>query len=207
MLKIENELENIIENSNDKFLSAMKLAITGNIIDFGPKHEITKEMVLKKVYEAENASLVIDRSNELYNKLKESKKLLYIGDNCGEIVFDKVFINYMKKEFPLLEITFAVRGKPAINDITIDDAIETGIDKIVKIIDNGDDAPGTIIEDVKDEFREIFYNSDIIISKGQGNYETLNDIDRDDVFFLFMAKCDVIAGKLNVNKMSLVCTD
>jgi len=204
MMKIEDDLRNIIEKNSD-LKTAIKLAITGNIIDFGAKHSFDKKVVLDRINEIESNKLIVDTSDELFDKLKESKTLLYLGDNCGEIIFDKVFIEYLKKEFPHLEITFGVRGSPIINDATEEDAKKVGLDKMVKIISNGDSAPGTVIEDTSDEFKEIFYSSDLIIAKGQGNYETLSTIDRENVFLLFMAKCDVVADELNVPIMSLVC--
>ncbi|OQY08790.1 MAG: hypothetical protein B6I28_04190 [Fusobacteriia bacterium 4572_132] len=170
MMKIENDLKIIIEKNND-LKTAIKLAITGNIIDFGAKHSFDKKVVLDKIDEIEHNKLMIDNSDELYNKLKESKTLLYLGDNCGEIVFDKVFIEYLQNNFPHLNITFGVRGKPIINDVTEVDAKKVGLDKIVNIISNGDSAPGTVIEDTSDEFKKKFYESDLIIAKGQGNYE------------------------------------
>lgn len=204
MMKIEDDLKNIIKKNSDLKI-AIKLAITGNIIDFGAKHSFDKKVVLDKIDEIENNKLIIDSSDELYEKLIKAKTLLYLGDNCGEIVFDKVFIEYLKKEFPLLEITFGVRGEPIINDVTIEDAKKIGLDKLVDIISNGDSAPGTVIEDTSEKFKKKFYESDLIIAKGQGNYETLSRIDRDNVFLLFMAKCNVVADELNVPIMSLIC--
>lgn len=207
MLKLEGDMQRIIDTAVDKFEAALKLAITGNIIDFGGNHHISKEDILNRIQEIENKNLDIDKSKELYNKLKKSKNLLYIGDNCGEIVFDKLFLKNIKKDFPELHIYYGVRGFPIINDITKKDAYDTGIDKYADIIDNGDAAPGTIIEFVSKDFRDKFYGADVIIAKGQGNYETLDNIDRKNVFMLFMAKCDVISKKINVKKMGLVCME
>ncbi|MGM0509389.1 MAG: damage-control phosphatase ARMT1 family protein [Fusobacteriota bacterium] len=204
MLKLEKDLKDIIDSNRD-IKTAVKLAITGNIIDFGAKHSFTKETVLDKVTQIEESTLNIDDSAKLQQQLKKSENLLYLGDNCGEIVFDKVFIEYLQEEFPNLDITYGVRGKPVINDITKKDAVEVGLNKIVKIIDNGDSAPGTVIKDASEEFKKVFYDADIVITKGQGNYETLNNIDRDNLFFLFMAKCNVVAEALEVPTMSLIC--
>jgi hypothetical protein len=94
---------------------------------------------------------------------------------------------------------------PVLNDVTIKDAKEVGMDKLVKVIDNGSDAPGTILSEVSPEFRELFDGADIVISKGQGNFESLSHSDREGIFFLFMAKCDLVANNLGVPKMSLIC--
>lgn len=205
LLKMEDDLKNIIKESPNKFEKALKLAIAGNIIDFGIKSEISKKLVLRHINEVENKSLEIDDSKQLFERLKDSKTLLYLGDNCGEIVLDKIFIEEIKKEFPHLIIKFAVRGKAVINDATVEDAYSIGLNELVPIISNGDGAPGTVIEDCTEDFRKEFYFADIIISKGQGNYESLNEIDRNNIYFLFMAKCSVVAKGLNVPSMSLIC--
>lgn len=205
LLKLEDDLRKLIYESEDSFHMALKLAITGNIIDFGTNHEITKNLIYEKIEEVEDKNLAIDNSKELYDKLKNSKQLMYLGDNCGEIVFDKLFIAYLKQEFPDLNIIFGVRGMPIINDITLKDAKDVGINLIASLIDNGDGAPGTIIDNTKKEFKDSFYKSDLIIAKGQGNFETLSNINREDVFFLLMAKCNVISTEIGVPLMSLIC--
>jgi hypothetical protein len=205
LMKFSGEFQNIVDSAENYYRKALKLAVVGNIIDFGMMHNISKEMVLKEIDEMESKNFDIDNSEELYRKLKNSNKLLYLGDNCGEIVFDTVFIKYLKKEFPHLQITFGVRGKAVMNDVTLVDACEVGLDKEVKIISNGSGAPGTILDDVSEEFRNNFFDAEVVIAKGQGNYESLNDVDRDNVYFMFMAKCSLVAKEMEVPKFSLVC--
>ncbi len=205
LMDIQSDLEKIVENSEAQFTTAVKLAITGNIIDFGIGYDIDKEMVLKNVKEVEDKSLAKDEIKELYASLSNAKTLLYIGDNCGEIVFDKVFIKYLKTTFPKLKVYFGVRGGAVINDVTLEDGKEVGMEEFAETLDNGDRAPGTIIGSVCSEFKDLFYKADVVISKGQGNYETLNEVDRGNIYFLFMAKCEVVAEKLGIDKMSLLC--
>lgn len=207
LLKSEEKLKNIITSSDDKFKTAIKLSITGNIIDFGAKNDFSFKTVLDKINEINTKLLDIDDSDKLYKDLTNSNTLLYLGDNNGEIIFDKIFIEYLKIIFPQIIIYFGVRGKPIINDVTKEDAKMVGMDKLVEIIDNGDGSPGTIIEKVSKEFKDLFYKVDVIISKGQGNFESLSNIDRKKIYFLFMAKCDVVAKEIGTKVMSLVCKE
>ena len=126
---------------------------------------------------------------------KTAKNLLYIGDNCGEIVLDKLFLETISVPVKY----FVVRGGPVINDITIDDAMMTGINTIAQIISTGDDAPGAVWETTSEEFKSVFNAADVIISKGQGNLEGLIDVPG-NTYFLFVSKCDLIARRIGANK-------
>jgi len=140
--------------------------------------------------------LILGRnSQKLKEDLKSAKSLLYIGDNCGEIVLDKLFIKHIE----VANIYFAVRSSPVINDITIDDALMVGMDKIAKIITTGDNAPGAVWESTSNEFKQVFNKADVIISKGQGNLEGLIDVPG-NIYFLFVSKCDLIARRVGAKK-------
>jgi uncharacterized protein with ATP-grasp and redox domains len=128
-----------------------------------------------------------------------SKTLLYLGDNAGKIVMDRILLETIRHP----AVYFAVRGAPIINDATIDDAQAVGIDKIARIISNGDDAPGTILEAASPEFREVFDRADLVIAKGHGNFEGLYGIDK-NIYYILMAKCDHVAAHLGVRKGDLV---
>ncbi len=207
ILDLEDELSEMISKGPDSFITALKLAISGNIIDFGTHHRISRDIILNQVATVEEKPILLDDSGRLKSALENAETLLYLGDNCGEIVFDKVFIQYLKENYPGLTIRYAVRGVPIINDVTMEDARQCGLDKIVEVISNGDSTPGTLLSATSALFREHFYNSDLVISKGQGNYETLNTVDRRDVFLLFMAKCEPVAASLKVPQMSLICVE
>ncbi|HEY9124266.1 MAG TPA: ARMT1-like domain-containing protein, partial [Bacteroidales bacterium] len=142
----------------------------------------------------------IDHSAELKKAIAGAQTILYLGDNNGEIVFDKLFIETVGHP----DVYFAVRGAPVINDVTLDDARYVGIDKVAKVISNGYDAPSTIVEHCSDEFRHIFEKADIVISKGQGNLEGLLHRTQKEVYFMLMVKCNVIADALQVNKGDFV---
>jgi len=191
-LKLLPELQARAAASKDPFTTAVRLAITGNIIDFGPTGTITEQDALDAVEKA----LVEPFYGDIHGfraALEEADTILYLADNAGEIVFDRVLIEYL----PLDRITLAVRGVPVINDATAEDAEVAGLTELVEVIDNGSDAPGTLLEDCSAVFRERFYSADLIIAKGQGNFETLSDVPA-PIFFLFKAKCPVISGHAGV---------
>lgn len=207
ILSMEGALKERINRSQDPLKEALIMAITGNIIDFATPHGVSEESVLEQIRMSEETPLKRDDSKALFQMLAGCRHLLYIGDNCGEIVFDKLFIETLLSQFPKLEIAFAVRGVPVLNDVTLEDARSTGMEQTVRIISNGDDAPGTRLENVSDEFREFYEKADVIISKGQGNLETLNDAEDKAIFFLFMAKCPVISEKTGAPLKSLMCME
>ncbi len=192
ILDVYSDFEKMVIAAEDPFDTAMRLAIAGNVIDFGSQHQFE---VMETINRVVNAQIAIDDSQKLKEDLRSVKSLLYIGDNCGEIVLDKLFIETIK----VTNTYFAVRSGPVINDITIDDAVKVGMDKIAKIITTGDNAPGAIWESTSDEFKQIFNKADVIISKGQGNLEGLIDVPG-NIYFLFVSKCDLIAERVGAIK-------
>jgi uncharacterized protein with ATP-grasp and redox domains len=206
LLGIEKPLDKLISQKPLPFDNYLYASIIGNIIDIGPSHEFESDNWLK-LFEDElnHIELIINHSKELFQSLKKATTLLYIGDNCGEIVLDKMFVAYLNTIFPDLSITFSVRGKPILNDATLDDAEQIGLSKITKTISNGENTPGIIISKTSNEFKEIFNSVDVIIAKGQGNYEGLNDFQDPRFFHLFMVKCPLIASIIGVPIMSKIC--
>ncbi len=187
ILSIADELNERINSSDNQILAAIKLAIAGNVIDSGAKSGLTETDVLKSIEESYSVGLS-GSPEDFILELSRAEKILYIADNAGEIIFDRLLIEKIGPE----RVTLAVRGFPVINDATIDDARVAGLDKIVTIIENGSDAPGTILEECSEEFRRYFEESDMVIAKGQGNYETLCDEKR-EIFFLLKVKCPIIS--------------
>jgi uncharacterized protein with ATP-grasp and redox domains len=185
-LKLYPSLKEEVRKSRDKFKKAVKLSIAGNVIDFGSNRNFSLEKTIK---DALRKNFSIDHTDSLKRSLEKSSKVLYLGDNAGETVFDRILI----EEFPKKQIYYGVRGYPVINDATLKDALACGLDKVAQLVSNGSDAPGTILEDCSSEFKSTFDQSDLIIAKGQGNYETLNEVGGKKIFFLFMVKCPVIA--------------
>lgn len=190
-LSYHSKYEAMANSSENPFNFALKLAIAGNIIDFGPAHKFSVEETIERVL---NSKFKNDDSDKLFNEVKKADKILYLLDNTGEIVFDSIFLKVLNHP----NITLAVRHSPILNDATLEDIALIGLDKKYKIITNGDNAPGTLLSHVSEEFLEIFNTTDLIISKGQGNYEGLNAVKDKNIFFLLMAKCSIIAEELGV---------
>ncbi|HBC86677.1 MAG TPA: hypothetical protein DCZ94_06975 [Lentisphaeria bacterium] len=190
-------LRHEVAKSERPFETAIRLVIAGNIIDFGIDHEFHLDSVHQIIADSLKQQIDLNSIELLRRRISSAKKILYIGDNCGEIVFDRLLIEPIKEK-----ITLAVRGRPIMNDVTRREAAMSGLDKIVKIIDTGDAVPGVILENCSKAFRQHFQKADLIISKGQGNFETMLETDR-PIFFLFKAKCPVIAKLLNAELGSL----
>lgn len=204
-LTMEADIMNQIFQSNDPLKKALKLSIIGNLIDFAAKHKFDTDTLLDLINKVDELQLSLDYSDDLLKKLESANTLLYLGDNCGEIVIDKCFIQVIKKYFPNITVYYGVRGNPIVNDVTMQDALDIKMDEAATIISNGDGSLGTVLSRTSKEFQSCFSSSDIIIAKGQGNYEGLLLEKRNNIFFLFMAKCDVIATSAKVSRMDIVC--
>lgn len=181
-------LKDRIRTSADPFATAVRLAIAGNVIDFGCRSSLDDDEIHKAIEDAMGRSSDEVAIDDLRRAVEEAHDILYLADNAGEIVFDRLLI----EEMPTDRITLAVRGSPVINDATREDAEVAGLGSLVTVMDNGSDVPGTILDSCSPSFRTRLEQCDLIIAKGQGNYETLGGTGR-NIFFLFKAKCPVIA--------------
>jgi uncharacterized protein with ATP-grasp and redox domains len=189
------ELEKIMANSEDKLLTAIRIAITGNVIDLGVKKSFD---IVKDVKSILKQDFAIFDYIAFKTQLEKTENILYIGDNVGESVFDKILIKELKKP-----VKYAVRSIPIINDVTMEDAIESGLDEVAELIDSGCESPGIILNQSTPEFLEIFNTSGLVISKGQGNFEGLSDCNR-QVFFLLKTKCPIISNHIGVEDGSII---
>ena len=177
-----------IQSSASPLETAVHIAIAGNMIDMGALSDISESDVNRALQQATSAPFYGEM--ELFSQaISEAHSILYLADNAGEIAFDRLLIEQISPE----RITLVVRGAPVINDATRIDAQAVGLDKIVEVLDNGSDAPGTLLEDCSPEFRHRFANADLIIAKGQGNFESLNH-QPGNIFFLFKVKCPMVAN-------------
>ena len=191
-LEMYPDLKQKVIASPDPIETAIRLAIAGNIIDFGVNSTVDEDMVAETITRSLTDPLDLDAVQEFKEAVEKARDILYLADNAGEIVFDRLLIEQM----PSAKVTLAVRGAPILNDVLRADAEIVGLTDLVEVIDNGADAPGTILELCSEAFRKRFEKADLIVAKGQGNFETLNDTDK-DIFFLLRPKCAVLARHLN----------
>jgi uncharacterized protein with ATP-grasp and redox domains len=197
--EIYPQVKKMVARSKNPRDSALRLAVASNVLDFGPPGFNLGSKIGSILEPALSEELTIDDRASFWRAMEEAEDILYLGDNTGEVFFDRLLLEH----FPVEKVTFVVRGGPAINDITMGDLDDTGLNGFVSVIDNGSDAPGTILEDCSPEFRQRFEAADLIISKGQGNYETLSGTDK-HIFYLLKAKCPVLARDLDIPEGSLV---
>ncbi|MCK5306529.1 MAG: DUF89 family protein [Candidatus Omnitrophica bacterium] len=188
VLKLYPELKKRVQQAKDPFFEAVRLAAIGNIIDLGAKSTFNLDEELRNDL---NTEFTIFDFELLRKKLETAKNILYIGDNTGEIVFDKILIEEIKKP-----VAFAVRGAPIINDATLEDALACGLDEVAEVISSGSDGPAAILDSCSEEFLKLYHKADLIISKGQGNFEELSEEDK-PIFFIFKVKCQAVAKQLN----------
>jgi uncharacterized protein with ATP-grasp and redox domains len=198
-LELYPKLKTIVENSEDPLLAAAKIAITGNVIDFGPKVGINLK---KEIEDVLGNELAINDIDHLKESILESGKVLYLADNAGETIFDRILIQELLKQD--VEVTYAVKDAPILNDATFQDAETAGTTKIANVISIGTDCMGVLFRECSPKFLKEFENSNFVISKGQGNYESLNDIQHKEMFFLLKVKCPIIAEDIGVETGSAI---
>ena len=183
---------------------AVKYAILANIIDFNPIHEDVERQIQHYFSNVDQLELVINHVESLTSDILNSKCILYLGDNCGEICFDKLLIQRIRQLNPECKVYFGVRGEAVVNDNTLEDAYQVGMQEVADVISNGDYSLGTVLERTSKEFQKVYDASDFVIAKGQANYESLNEQNK-KIYFLLMTKCKVIADDIGVPAHSLIC--
>ncbi|MBB2182184.1 DUF89 family protein [Lachnospiraceae bacterium MD1] len=203
-LELLPDFEYKVNQSDHSFRMAVKYAIVGNIIDFNPIHNTLLEDIYDYFDKMDELEFAIDDSQSLINDILAAKSLLYLGDNCGEICLDKLLLKKIKELNPSIHLLFGVRGKPVVNDSIAEDAYAVGIDEYAEIIDNGDGSLGTVLHRTSQKFKELYENADVVISKGQANYECLSE-EKKNIYFLLMTKCNVIAEDIGVEEKKMIC--
>ena len=206
MLTLEDYMTNESENAVDPLERAIQYAMTGNFIDFGAMKEVDENKLRRFISNLDNTKVNKTTLEELRCEIKSSKNMVYLTDNCGEIVTDKVLIKIMKKINPDMHVSAIVRGEPVFNDATVEDAIQVGLDSVADaVLGNGSGVAGTVITKVSKEALDALHKADFIIAKGQGNYESLGDCGL-NVYYVFMCKCSRFVDKFGVPLYSGVIT-
>ncbi len=201
--RLAGEVVSDLEERDVDLKTALKLAIVGNVVDFAVDYspeqleEDVRRMLKEKLYR--------DDSEELFDELSKAKRLLYLTDNCGEIHFDRLFLKKVKGVYPDLEIYVAGKEGPIINDATVDDLRRVGFEEIGRIVSTGTRIVGVPLGEVSEGFLYVFRRVDLIIAKGQGNFETLSEVSDPRMFYLLKAKCMPIARELGVPQGALLC--
>ena len=192
---------NRISGSDDPLFTSLFYSLIGNIIDYGGVEIFDTDQIF---CDLDKNRITVNEYNKLKEKLDEAETMLIISDNAGEAVFDMLFMEQIKRKFPELKIIYGVRSGPAINDVIKEDAYYIGIGKYAEIVETGSTYAGTVIEHSDPGFIKIFNSADIVISKGQGNFETLEMEEEKDIFFIFKVKCRIVAEHSGLPLNSLV---
>lgn len=190
------ELKKRVSESDDSLLAATKFAIAGNVVDFGPGHEFSLEETVENIQSKEPA---IDHFDDFKSEIENSEEIIYLADNAGEIVFDRILLEELKNK----EIKFFVKGRPVLNDAMVEDANFAGIDEIADIGEVFSQGKKAGLDSVPERFIRSLEKSDLVISKGQGNYEAFSEVDG-NMFFLLLVKCPLVGKDLGVEEGSII---
>lgn len=196
-LSMEAALRKEIEASPEPLETALLYARIGNYIDFGAMNHVDEETFLKlfeNVKASEHDAAVM---RSLFRQCEDAKSFLLIADNCGEIVLDKLFLSELHRRFPELDLSVMVRGGEVLNDATMEDAEYVDLPQIARVISSGSNTAGTIYDMLSPEARDALDSADIILTKGQGNYESLSHQGR-HIFYSFLCKCELFTERFSV---------
>lgn len=201
MLEKEMDVQTEIDASEDELKLAIQFAIIGNFIDFGAMKSVNEQKLEEFLHSAREISVNEEEYISLRKDILDAKKITYLTDNCGEIVMDKLLIRVIQKMNPDANLTVLVRGEQVLNDATLEDAVQVGLTEMADVRGNGSDIARTYIEELSEEARKIIYDSDVILAKGQGNFETMQMCGL-NVYYIFMCKCEMFARKFQVPRFT-----
>jgi len=194
-------IEDKLSTSKDKLFTAIKASVAGNVIDFGAKEQFSLKNEIENVF---HTNFAINDYSQLKQRLNQLDKLMILADNSGENVFDKILLETIRELYPHINLYYATRGKPIINDITTKEAYQIGIDKVATIVDSGVDTPGYDQSRASSSFNKLYKSMPLIIAKGMGNFECLESSRDKRVFFLFKVKCNVVANTIHQDVGSII---
>lgn len=197
MLALEENMWEEIQKAKDPMRKAIQYAMMGNYIDFAALKEVDEYKLKSFLDKAENENVDEVELVALKEELKKSKKIVYLLDNCGEIVTDKLLMRIIKENYPQIHIIAMVRGGQVMNDATREDAKEVELEAIAQVIDSGSNVAGTSLMEVSLEARNVLESAEVIISKGQGNFETLHQCGK-NIFYIFLCKCEMFMERFSL---------
>ena len=203
LMKLEPEIERRCREAENPLELGIRYALIGNYIDFGAMEEVDEEKLYELLGKADILELDTQEMDYIQKDLSTAKKLVYITDNAGEIVLDRVLVKIVHLLFPKLEIAVLVRAYPVLNDATLEDAVWVGLQDFAKVITNGTQIPGTVIEKLPQKAEQWVDSADLILAKGQGNFETLHGCNR-NIYYLFLCKCDLFVDRFGVERFTPV---
>ena len=201
LLNMENKLKKQIDDSDDPLAKSIVMARIGNYIDFGAMNHVDKDEFLDLFRDTQMREDDKLTYKAFLNECENAKNFLLVCDNCGEIVLDRLMIEQLKKRFPNLKVKALVRGEEVLNDATIEDALYCGFDKVADIVSNGEAIAGTIYDMMPDQAKQALDEADVILAKGQGNYESMSGQGR-HVFYEFLCKCDLFTSRFKVPRLT-----
>ena len=201
VLGMEDDLRSEIEKAEDPLAKALIMSRIGNYIDFGAMNHVDQNEFMALFKETKMRDADIPVYEKFLKECEAGENFLLICDNCGEILLDKLFIEQLKIRFPHLSVKALVRGKEVLNDATLEDAQYTGLDRVAEILSNGEAIAGTVYDMMPGEAQKAMDEADVILAKGQGNYETMADRGR-HVYYLFLCKCDLFTSRFDVPKLT-----
>ena len=199
LLNKESEIEQHIRKSDDSIRECIKYVCSANYIDFGAVENVNVETLEKLLEKVGTEAIPEEEYANFIADLERADKLVYLTDNCGEIVIDKLLIKFIEERYPSLQITVILRGQNVINDATLNDAKEVGLMDLVPCIGNGNGAPGTVFKRLSEEAKHVLSEADLIISKGQGNFEGLFG-EGLNPYYLFLCKCELFVRRCGLKQ-------
>ncbi|MCD7812783.1 MAG: ARMT1-like domain-containing protein [Lachnospiraceae bacterium] len=197
LLKKEQGIREKIHGAEDPLLKALQFSLVGNYIDFSAVNNVEEEYLETLLKEVEQNSVTGETYERLKRDLSSRRNLLFLTDNAGEGVLDKLFLEVIRESFPHLSVKVLVRGKPVLNDMTMEDALEIGLQKVAEVYDNGNGIAGTWLPELSTQAKGIWENAEVIIAKGQANYETLR-LCETNIYFIFLCKCEMFCRSFQV---------
>ncbi|MCR4751681.1 MAG: ARMT1-like domain-containing protein [Eubacterium sp.] len=197
MLQYTGQTEKRIREASDPLLRAIQFSMCGNYIDFGIPHAVSEEKLDTIFRESDQIPVREDMLQEIRKELSKARSVVFLHDNCGEIVMDKILIKEIRRQFPQCKVISVVRGEVVLNDATAEDAAEIGLAEVAEVLPNGDDVAGTCMERISQECRKALLDADVILAKGQGNFETMRGCGL-NIYYLFLCKCELFRKRFSV---------